>query len=94
MLPPRWRKKESEMTPEELAERKRSVEGAIAVFKFMDENGIEDPWEGAARYFNLPVVWGNKSGGFVKLSNTQSEEQKPSTQSSKPQSEKGEKPER
>ena len=93
MLPPRWRKKESEMTPEELAERKRNIEEAIAVFKFMDENGIEDPWEGQMRYRGIPFEWGNKSGGFVKLSNTQNDGQKPSPQSSKPQSERSEKPE-
>lgn len=62
--------------------------------KIMKERGMDDPWGAALIFLGIPFEYGNKSGSFVKLSNTQSDGQKPSTQSSKPQSGKSEKPER
>lgn len=70
-----------------------SIELAMGVNKVMKEQGITDPWEATMVFLEIPFKWGNKGGGVVRLSNTQSDGQKLSTQSSTPQSEKSEEPE-
>ena len=87
-------KKWSEMTPEEQAELKKAAELMLGVGKLMKEKGLDDPWGATLMYLGIPFTYGNKGGGFVRLSNTQGDGQKPSPQSSTPQSGKGEKPER